>query len=120
MSDFFCFTGSEAFLKISCNFRRQISHYRKHDLTIIIKTKKAFVPFMSDFSCFTESAAVLKISRNFRRQISYYRKHDLIIIIKSKKAIVPFMSDISFFNKKCSSFENITLFQRANILLKTT
>jgi hypothetical protein len=75
---------------------------------------------MSDVSCFTKSAAVLKISRNFRRQLSYYRKHDLNIIIKTKKAFVPFMADVSFFNKKCSSFENITLFQKANILLQTT
>jgi hypothetical protein len=60
MSDVSCFTESAAVLKISRNFRRQLSYYRKHDLNIIIKTKKAFVPFMSDFSCFTEIAAVLK------------------------------------------------------------
>jgi hypothetical protein len=73
MSNVSCSTESAVVLKISRYFRRQLSHYRKHELIIIIETKKAFVPFMSDDSCFTESAAVLKISCNFRRQISYYR-----------------------------------------------
>jgi hypothetical protein len=55
------FNESAAVLKISPYFRKQISYYKKHDLIIIIKKKKAFVPFMSDFSCFTGSEAVLKI-----------------------------------------------------------
>jgi hypothetical protein len=90
MSDDSCFTESAAVLKISCYFKRQKSYYRKTDLIIIIKTKKAFVPKMSIVSFFTESAAVLKISPYFRKQISHYRKHDLIIILKKKKAFVHF------------------------------
>jgi hypothetical protein len=61
MSDVSCFTESAAVLKISRYFRRQISYYRQHEIMIIKKTKKAFVPIMSKVSFFTESAAVLKI-----------------------------------------------------------
>jgi hypothetical protein len=61
MSDDSSFTESAAVLKISRYIRRQISYYRQHELIIILKRKKAFVPLMSDVSCFTESAAVFKI-----------------------------------------------------------
>ncbi len=87
------------------NFRRQISHYRKLEFIIIIKTKKAFVPFMSDVSCFTESSLVLKISCYFRRQISYYRQHELFIIIKTKKAFVTIMSKVSFFTESAAALK---------------
>ncbi len=75
------------------------------------KRKKAFVPFMSDLSCFTESTAVLKISCYFKRQISYY--------LLKKEGFWPIYVRFVLHYWKYSSFENITLFLEANILLLT-
>jgi hypothetical protein len=75
MSDVSCFTESAAVLKISRYVRRQISYYGQHELIIIIKTKKAFVPIISKVSFFTESAAVLKNILQFQKANIPYRKN---------------------------------------------
>ncbi len=93
---------------------------RKHDLIFIIwKSKKAFVPFKSYLSCFTESTAVLKISHYFRRQISYcfQKTWSYFYNFKEKEGFCPINVRFVLLYWKYSSFENITLFQEANILL---
>jgi hypothetical protein len=96
--------------------------YRKHELIFIIsKSKKAFVPFMSDLSCFTERTAVLKISRYFRRKISYcfQKRWSYFYYLKEKEGFFPIYVKFVLLYWKHSSFENISLFQEANILLLT-
>ncbi len=86
--------------------------YKKLELIFIIrKRKNAFEPFLSDLSCFTESTAVLKISHYFKRQISYY--------LLKKEGFCPIYVRFVLHYWKYSSFENISLFLDANILLLT-
>jgi hypothetical protein len=121
MSDLTCLTKSTAVLKISRYFRRQISYCFQKTWSYFYYYKKSFVPFMSDLSCFTESTAVLKISRYFRRQISYcfQKTWSYFYYLKEKEGFCPIYVRFVLLYWKHSSFENISLFQEANILLLT-
>jgi hypothetical protein len=74
---------------------------------------------MSDLSCFIASTAVLKISRYFRRQISYcfQKTWSYFYYLKEKEGFCPIYVKFVLLYWKHSSFENISLFQEANILL---
>ncbi len=88
---------------------------------LLLTKKKAFVPFMSVLSCFTESAAVLKISPYFRRQIFYWLLKTWTYFYNSKEeeGFCPIYVTFVLLYWKYHSFENITLFQEANILMLT-
>ncbi len=76
---------------------------------------------MLNLSCFTKSTAVLKISCYLRRQISYcfQKTWSYFYYLKEKEGFCPIYVKFVLLYWKYSSFENITLFLEANILMLT-